>query len=125
MILPGSALEALSGMTGLIAAHPKGFQSVEAAIEWQSVPDLGIIVNERMRLVLLSSSAYEAKRFATSNRRECRYHRSSDLALERTATLSQTTNLHSSGEPICPQLNLTGQVRSRPAHSITAESMLI
>lgn len=31
----GSALEALAGMTGLVAAQPKGFSSVEKAIEWQ------------------------------------------------------------------------------------------
>lgn len=31
----GSALEALSGMGRLVAAQPKGFPSVENAIEWQ------------------------------------------------------------------------------------------
>ncbi|ORY76902.1 Alpha/Beta hydrolase protein [Leucosporidium creatinivorum] len=33
-VVEGSALEALSGMTGLVAAQPKGFPSVENAIEW-------------------------------------------------------------------------------------------
>lgn len=33
----GSALEALEGMNGLISNQPKGFESVEAGIEWQYV----------------------------------------------------------------------------------------
>ena len=31
----GSALEALVGMNALIAGRPKGFDSIENAIEWQ------------------------------------------------------------------------------------------
>lgn len=34
-VVEGSALEALEGMTGLVAGQPKGFESVEQGIEWQ------------------------------------------------------------------------------------------
>lgn len=34
-LVSGSALEALAGMNALIAGRPKGFDSLENAIEWQ------------------------------------------------------------------------------------------
>lgn len=34
-VVEGSALDALVGMTSLVANQPKGFDSIEQAIEWQ------------------------------------------------------------------------------------------
>lgn len=36
-VVEGSALEALGGMTALVAGRPTGFDTLEQAIEWQYV----------------------------------------------------------------------------------------